>query len=100
MWTVQACMHARRCVTFESPGLIKFWRKKASDRDEDYWRERIVNYLTFPSAPGAAPPRSPLPRRRPVCASLGTACMWACCQCRACSGCNASRNGGHACRRR
>lgn len=63
-------MHARRCVTFESPGLIKFWRKKARDHDEDYWRERIVNYLTYPSAPGAASPGLPPPCRRPVCSAF------------------------------
>ena len=41
-----------RCVTFESPGLINFWRKKACEgRGEDYWKEHVINYLTFPSAP-------------------------------------------------
>ena len=44
-----------RCATFESPGLIKFWRKRAHERGDEHWRSRIINYLTFPSAsPNAA----------------------------------------------
>ena len=39
-----------RCATFESPGLIKFWRNRANEHGEEHWRSRIINYLTFPSA--------------------------------------------------
>ena len=50
-----------RCATFESPGLIKFWRNKADEHGEEHWRSRIINYLTFPSAP-------PHARRAKMCA--------------------------------
>ena len=40
-----------RCVTFESPGMIKYWRNKAENRREaSYWREHITEYVTFPNA--------------------------------------------------
>ena len=39
-----------RCVTFDDPGLPKFWSKKAfGARDSQYWRDRVVEYLTFPN---------------------------------------------------
>lgn len=39
----------RRCVTFDDPGLPQFWRSKAASRGSQYWRDRVVEYLTFPN---------------------------------------------------
>ena len=40
-----------RCVTFDDPGLPEFWRAKAfgGARNSQYWRDRVVEYLTFPN---------------------------------------------------
>lgn len=39
-----------RVVTFDSPGLPKFWRETAQKiHDDSYWREHILDYLTFPN---------------------------------------------------
>ncbi|EIE25649.1 hypothetical protein COCSUDRAFT_60661 [Coccomyxa subellipsoidea C-169] len=39
-----------KVVTFDSPGLPKFWRETAQKmHDDSYWREHILDYLTFPN---------------------------------------------------
>ncbi|BDA43836.1 hypothetical protein COCOBI_05-0150 [Coccomyxa sp. Obi] len=47
---VQLDPEISRAVTFDSPGLPKFWRESAERmHDDGYWRERIMDYLTFPN---------------------------------------------------
>ena len=42
------CVH--RVVTFDIPGLPKYWRDTAQKmHDDSYWRERVMDYLTFPN---------------------------------------------------
>ncbi len=38
-------------VTFDSPGLPKYWRNKASGlfTSDTYWKEHLTDYLTFPN---------------------------------------------------
>ena len=39
-----------RCVTFENPGVSKFWRKKAeSAHDKQYWEKKVLDYVTYPN---------------------------------------------------
>ncbi|KAK9915765.1 hypothetical protein WJX75_003906 [Coccomyxa subellipsoidea] len=39
-----------KVVTFDSPGLPKYWRDTAQKmHDDSYWRERVMDYLTFPN---------------------------------------------------
>lgn len=38
-----------RCVTFENPGVSKFWRKKAKSHDEQHWEKKVTNYVTYPN---------------------------------------------------
>ena len=38
-------------VTFDSPGLPKYWRNKATGlfTSDTYWKEHLTDYLTFPN---------------------------------------------------
>ena len=42
---------ACRVVTFDSPGLPKYWRNKATGlfTSDTYWKEHLTDYLTFPN---------------------------------------------------
>ncbi|DBA86511.1 hypothetical protein WJX79_003350 [Trebouxia sp. C0005] len=40
----------KKCVTFENPGVAKFWRKKAEQaHDEQHWQEKVLDYVTYPN---------------------------------------------------
>ncbi len=41
----------RRVVTFDSPGVPKYWRNRAKGlfTSDTYWKEHVVDYLTFPN---------------------------------------------------
>ena len=39
-----------RCVTFENPGVAKYWRKKAEQaHDQQHWEDKVLNYVTYPN---------------------------------------------------
>ena len=40
-----------RVVTFDSPGVPKYWRNKAKGlfTSDTYWKEHVQDYLTFPN---------------------------------------------------
>ncbi len=44
------CDRILTCTAFESPGLTTFYHRLAAQQgDEDYWRDRITNYLAIPN---------------------------------------------------
>jgi hypothetical protein len=45
-----------QCVTFESPGMIKYYRKKAEQRDSQFWKDHIKEYVSFPNPINTALP--------------------------------------------
>lgn len=49
--------HLRRCVTFDTPGIIQYWRKKACDEGEEKWKDTIHNYLSYPNLINTALPK-------------------------------------------
>ena len=52
MVSITKCLHVRcRVVTFDSPGVPKYWRNKARGlfTSDSYWMEHVLDYLTFPN---------------------------------------------------
>lgn len=44
------CDRILTCTAFESPGLTTFYHRLAAQQGgEEYWRERITNYLAIPN---------------------------------------------------
>lgn len=44
------CDMSSRCVTFENPGVAKYWRKKAEKaHDQQHWEKKVLNYVTYPN---------------------------------------------------
>ena len=44
------CDRILTCTAFESPGLTTFYHRLAAQQgDEEYWRDRITNYLAIPN---------------------------------------------------
>lgn len=40
----------QKCVTFENPGVAKYWRKKAEKaHDQQHWEKKVLNYVTYPN---------------------------------------------------
>eukprot|EP00884_Botryococcus_braunii_P009915 jgi/Botrbrau1/18925/Bobra.177_2s0078.2 len=38
-----------RCATFDTPGIIQYWRTVACKEGEDRWKGKIHNYLSYPN---------------------------------------------------
>lgn len=46
-----------RCVTFDTPGIIQYWRKLACEEGEERWKGKIHNYLSYPNLINTALPK-------------------------------------------